>query len=328
MPARRRALLGLAGAALPASVPRPAAARLPSRATLLVPGPEEGGLALWSRRLAEALPRSAAAAVGLDCNVLGGPDGVTAANRFATLAAPDGRTLLVLTGAAGQARLVGDPRARFDLSGWPPVCAVQAPALVVGRAPMPASAAVPLRLGLGSAEAPASAALLALDLMRHRVTPVPGLGPAQAEAALAEGAVEAIVLQGTEALARLAALGARPWFSLDPTPGRAPLPEVPRLFDLLDGGSAPLAAALRSAGACAGLAAAVVVPALTPADHLALWRGAARRWLEEEARIAPAGVLLLAGLEATPLLSAMAAAPEASLAYREWLLRRLRWRAA
>lgn len=330
----RRALLGLAGAAaLPAAVglaPRRARAVLPGMASLLVPGPEDGGLARWARRLAEALVRGATVAVTLEQVVLGGPDGVTAANRFATVAGPDGRTLLVLTGAAVQARLVGEKRAHFDPAGWLPVCAVQALALVAGRRPMPpAGRNAPLRLGLGASDAAGMAALFGLDLLGFAVTPVPGLGPQQAEGALLQGAVDAIVLAGADASARLAALRALPWCSLDPLAAerdggmRDPsAADAPALLALAAGTPAPQFAALRAACAAATTAAAVVLPALTPANLVALWRAAAQRWLEEEARIAPAGLRLCSGVEAAPLLAGLAPGPEALLAYREWLLRR------
>jgi hypothetical protein len=73
-----------------------------------------------------------------------------------------------------------------------------------------------------------------------------------------------------------------------------------------------------------------VLPALTPADPVALWRGAAARWLEDEARpAAAAGTRALSGAEAAPLLlAALAPPPEAVLAYRDWLSQRLNWRAA
>ncbi len=138
-PARRRLLLrGAAGLAAASALPAPAArALLPGHATLLVPGPENGAHERWSSRLAAFLARGAAAPPGVQRKVLGGPDGVTAANRFAALVEPDGRTLLVLSGGAAQARLVGDPRARFEAAGWLPVCAAEGPAVVVGRATWP-----------------------------------------------------------------------------------------------------------------------------------------------------------------------------------------------
>ncbi|MDB5372761.1 MAG: hypothetical protein JWP04_1403, partial [Belnapia sp.] len=301
--------------------------------TLLVPGPEDGPLAHWSARLAAALARSMTIAVQLTQTVLGGPDGVTAANRFATAAAPDGRTLLVLPGAAAQAWLVGDPRARFDGAGWVPVCAVQGPAVVAGRAPLAtaslvASAQAPIRCGFATPDQAGTAALLGMDLLGLPATPVPGLIGPRAEAALAQGAVEAVVLQGADVPARLAALGAKPWFTLDgPGPREPALPEVPTLGELASGGDAALRGAFLAAAANARLVGALLLPALTPSDVVALWRAAAQRWLEEEARTGlPAGIRANAGAELAPVFSPLAPPVEAVLAYREWLMRRLRWK--
>ncbi|WP_043359903.1 hypothetical protein [Belnapia sp. F-4-1] len=318
-PTRRR-LLATALAALPA----PAFALLPATATLLVPGPEDGPLADWSNRLAAALARGSTAAVMLERSVLGGPDGVTAANRFATAAAPDGRSLLVLPGAAAQARLVGDQRARFDGAGWVPVCAAQGPALLAGRGRPPAATA-PLRLGLAAPDQAGAAALLGLDLIGHAATPVLGLAGARADTALAQGMVEAVVMQGGNGLARLAALGAQPWFVLDEQ--RDPsLPEVPAVTELATGGDSTLRAGLLAAAANARLLGAVLLPALTPGDLVALWRAAAQRWLEEERATLSPGIRLSAGADLAPVFSPLAPPPEAVLAYREWLFRRLRWK--
>ncbi len=331
-PLRRRLMLGLAGVL---GLAGGAQAMLPASATLLVPGPEEGGIARWSQRLSDSLARSATAAVRLETQVLGGADGVTAANRFATSAGPDGRSLLVLTGAAAQARLVGDPRARFDPAGWLPVCAAHAPAVVVGRAPRVAAlgaagGGATLRLALDAPDAPRSAALLALDLLGVAAEPVPVPGVEQAMRALAAGEVDTIVLGAAEAAPdRLAALQARPWFTLDLTGPAAEGPggAAPGLGPLLAGAPAARLAALRAAAAAAALPATLMLPALTGADLLALWRGAAERWLEEEARNLPPGVRVLPGAAATPLCAALAPPPEATLAYREWLHQRLGWRA-
>jgi hypothetical protein len=264
---------------------------------------------------------------------------VTAANRFATTAAPDGRTLLVLAGAAAQARLVGDPRARFNAAGWLPVCAAQVPALLVGRGEMPSlqagDARPPVRVALGTADGPRAAALLALDLLGIAATPVPGLTEQQAEEALAQGAVDATLIFGGTAQARMAALQARPWLRLDPAgaPGRGEGPrphaaDPPGLSELLGVASPAMAAALRAVSAALTVPAMVVLPALTQADMVALWRDAARRWLAEEARTAPPGLRLTCGPDTAPLLAALATPPtEAALAYRDWLQRRLHWQA-
>ncbi len=327
LPASRRGLLR-AAAGLAAAGTAPAWALLPAAATLLVPGPEAGPLAHWASRLAAALARGTTTAVTLRQSVLGGPDGVTAANRFATAAAPDGRTLLVLPGAAAQARLVGDLRARFEGAGWAPICAAQGPAVVAGRAGLAAAALAPIRLGIAAPDQAGAVALLGLDLLGLPATPILGLPGERAEAALAQGAVEAVVLQGADVPARLAALGARPWFTLDgPGPRDPALPETPTLGELASGGDAALRAGFVAAAANARLIAALMLPALTPADVVALWRAAAQRWLEEEARTGlPGGVRASAGAELAPVLSPLAPPQEAVLAYREWLLRRLRWR--
>ena len=323
----RRGLLGAAVAAS-AAIPRPARALLPAAATLLVPGPEDGAMANWASRLGAALARGSTTAVTLQQSVLGGPDGVTAANRFATAAAPDGRMLLVLPGAAAQARLVGDQRARFEGAGWLPVCAAQGPAVVAGRASLTAATLAPIRFGCLAPDQSGAVALLGFDLLGLPATPVLGLAGTRAEDALAQGAVEAVVLQGADVPARLAALGAKPWFTLDgPGPRDAALPEVPTLAELATGGDAALRAAFVAGAANARLIGALLLPALTPADVVALWRAAAFRWLEEEARNGlPAGVRVSAGAELAPVLSPLAPSPDAVLAYREWLLRRLRWK--
>jgi hypothetical protein len=327
-PTRRGWLRVGIGAAAGLALGGPARGMLPTAAMLLVPGPENGPFARLAARLAASLTRGATTAIRLGHTALGGPDGVTAANRFVTEGAPDGRTLLLLPGPAPLARMVGDPRARFDATGWLPVCAVQATAMVVGREAMPASGGTP-RFGLGGPDMPGAVGLLGLDLLGVAASPVLGLPPPRAEAALAQGVVEAALLHGADIPARLAAIGARPWFTLEPAGMRDPaLPEVPTLLDLPLGGSPELRAGFAAAAACVRLQAALVLPALTPADVVASWRGAAQRWLEEEARQGwPPGVRALPAAEAAPLVAALAPPPAAALAYREWLLRRLNWRA-
>jgi hypothetical protein len=321
----RRGLLRTA-AALAAVPPGKARAQLPGTATLLVPGPEDGAVARWAMRLSAVLARGTTAAVRLDHSILGGADGVTAANRFATAAGPDGRTLLVLPGAAIAARLAGDPRARFDAAGWLAVCASQASSVVaVRRPPAPGTT---LRFGFGGADSPGAAALLGLDLLGVAAVPVPGLSPMQSEVALAQDAVDAALLQGADLPARIAALGARPWFTLEAPGTRDPaLPDLPALADLPLAGTPPILAGFQAAAAAARLRAALVLPALTPANLVALWRNAAGRWPEEERAATRAGLRALPGTEAAALVAALAPPPEAVLAWREWLLRRLNWRA-
>lgn len=337
---RRRALGALGVALGAATAPTTARAALPGSATLLVPGPEDGALHRFAQRLLAALGRGAGAAVALHAEVLGGADGVTAANRFATAANPDGRALLVLPGAACQARLSGNPRARFDPAGWLPVCAALAPPLVLaGRAPLQAAAGTtPLRIAAGSGPGhPFAGALLGLDLLRIAALPV--FGPAEA-AGPAQGQVDAMVVQvpPAELTAHLAAQGLTPWFVLDAgTAGReAAPPDVPSLSDRLGPGGAalPLAAAARAVAAAARLQAALVLPALTPADLVALWRAAVQRGEDlppSRSGAAPvaeggASARLVPGTETAPLLAAAMPPAEAIAAYRAWLAQRLGWR--
>jgi hypothetical protein len=317
--------LGLAGAS--------AARAQPETAHLLVPGPEEGVLFRWAQRLAAAFARGlvpAAPRIGIEA--VGGPDGVTAANRFATMASPDGRTLLLLPGTACHARLIGDPRARFDPAPWLPVCATQVPWTMLARVALPLGVSPPpaLRLALVGPDHPTTAALLGLDLLGIPAQPVFGLSPSQAEAAVAQDSIEALLVQDGAAAARLEALGGRPWFALG-TEGRAP-----SLAGALDRGAPPaLRGALEAGCAAAQVLAMVVLPALTPADRVAQWRAAAQRWHEEETRLAASpprasGATVgrtVAGPEAAVLLQALAGSAEAQRAYQDWLIQRLRWRA-
>jgi hypothetical protein len=299
---------------------------LPGSASLLVPGPEGGVHARWAERLAQAVAAGAPGAVQVLAEVLGGADGVTAANRFAAEAAPDGRSLLVLAGAAAQARLAGDSRAKFDNAGWLPVCASLGCAVVVGRGPRPTvPGAAPIQVAVGGPEGSGAATLLAMDLLGLAAVPLAGGAMAQWR----DGRAEAMLLSGPAVPGRLAALGAEPWFVLDVAPGErdATLPEVPALADLVAAPAPALLAACRAAGAAARLLAGLVLPALTPADQVALWRNAVQRWLEEEARGGAAEGVAMPGAEAAAIMAVMSPGPEAVLAYREWLLRRLGWQA-
>lgn len=321
----RRTLLA-AGLATAAAGP---AARAAAPASLLVPGPPAAPLAEWGRQLAVALARAGGAGPGLGIMVesLGGPDGVTAANRFATAANPDGRTLLVLAGAAVQARLIGDPRARFDPAGWLPVCAVERPGLLVARAALPqVPLAQPLRLALPAPDHAFAATLLALDLLGIAAQPVFGVAQEDAGAAILQGAADAAVLLGPDAAGRAAALALHPWYTL----GAAAEGTAGLLDTLAPRAPRALLAAVGSAAAAAQCPAAVVLPALTPADPVARWRAAAARWMEEEARPsarAEAQARPLSGPDAAGLLHALAPPAEALAGYRAWLLQRLRWRA-
>ena len=326
--ATRRGVLG-AALALAAGKPGLAAATgVPEAATLLVPGPEDGPAARFAQGAATGLARGLVQAAALRVSVLGGPEGITAANRFAASAAPNGQLLLLLTGAAAQAQLIGEGRARYEPRHWPAVAGSMMPVLVAGRgAPGDTQ---PLRLALPAPAAPEAAALLALDLIGRSATPVflpPGMAP---DAAITAGIADAVVLGGPAPDARATSLGLSPWFVFDDeTAARDPaLPEVPAFGALLpDPGQAELVAGLRAAGAALRVRGLLVLPALTSADSVALWRGAAQRWAEDTPEPVETGARNLAGKEAADALATLCPPAEAQLAYRAWLRRRLNWEA-
>lgn len=331
---RRGALLGGLGVVLAGGAQAQAQApavmggilppAMPDTAALLLPGPEGGAAAQWAARVAAGLARGLPHAVALRMTTLGGPDGVTAANRFATLEGGDGRTLLVLPGAAAHARLIGEGRAQFQMEGWMPICASWQGGILAGRGVMPRPGA-PLRLALPGPEAPEAATLLALELLGYKVTPVFGLGAHLPEAQLARTEYDAMAIAAPSPLRRAARLGLTPWMELD-TPGRRDHPPLPPLADAPSPARPSQVAAIQAGFAAMRLRAALLLPALTSADVVAIWRRAALRWQEEEAKenqetTGPA----LIGIEARTAVSALCPSPDAVLAYREWLLRRLSW---
>jgi hypothetical protein len=191
----------------------------------------------------------------------------------------------------------------------------------------PPDPARPLRLALPGPDAAEAAALMALDLLGYPTQPAFGLGALAAEQALARGEVDAIVLAGPSPLRRAARIGVTPWRELD-THGRRDSPELPPLTDGVAQARPAQVAAAQAGFAALRLRAALVLPALTSADQLSVWRRAALRWQEDEAREAPdTATPALVGAEARTAMSALFPPPEGVLAYREWLLRRLGWQA-
>ncbi|MXP65678.1 hypothetical protein E0493_20210 [Roseomonas sp. M0104] len=305
--------------------PQPAALA-PDRTTLLLPGPEGGVVARWAQDVTTRLARGLPHAVALHSLVLGGPDGVTAANRFATMESGEGRLLLAMPGLAAQARLIGESRAQFDPEGWLPICVSCQPAVLAGRGRYPLAGNRPLRLALSTPGAPETAALLALDLLGHPAVPLFNLTGPAAEAALAANEADAMVIASPAALRRAAELGLTPWLELE-VPGRRDYPELPSTGMAITH-PVPLAAA-EAGFAALRLRTALMLPPLTSADVVAAWRRAALRWQEEEThQSADGAALALVGAEARAVTSALTPSPTAVLAYREWLLRRLGFQAA
>lgn len=328
-PGRRSVVKGFAKVTLATALavqarPLLAGQTVPEAATLLVPGTENGDLARFAAQAAAALARGLVQAASLRVVALGGADGITAANRFATAIPADGRALLLLPGAAAQAHFIGDSRARFEPRDWPAVCGSLQPALLAGRGGL--SESTPLRLALPGPASAETAALLVMELLGRRVQPVFTALP---ELAVSQGVADALVLCGPTAH-RTAGLGVSPWFAFDgPDSARDPaFPALASLGEVLaDHTRHEGLGAARAAGAALRTRALIVLPSLTSADSVSLWRGAAQRWAEEEPEALDFGARRVGGASAAALLATLCPPAQVALAYREWLARRFSWSA-
>lgn len=335
---RRAALALLAGGAVAGSALATgahAATALSDAPVLLVAGPAGGRLARWGTVLAEALTPGLPAGTKLHRVQVGGADGVTGANQFATRAAPDGNTLLLVPGDAALAWAVGDPRARFDAAQWTGVLGATMSCMVCGRAVAPGAA---LRVGMSGPVGHDLAALLGLELAGLATTPVFGvLDQAAAAQALGARAVDVVLLRGDSLPATfgpLAQAGAVPLFTLGDLAGQGHdplLPNVPNLAEFAAmRGAVPhpaLLAAWRGLAAAAQAECALVLPYLTPAALVALWRKAAAQATALPAVHEVAGASRVATDPAAQGL-AQALAPDvaALAALRAWLAERLSWK--
>ena len=355
---RRGALLALVGlpllarsrravAARPRFIPQamaaPAAA-FPDGATILVAGPDGGTTDAWTRVIVPALAQALPPETQIHKTASGGPDGVTGANQFYARGAPDGQTALLAPGAAAVAWLVGDPRAQFDAGRWVPVLGGATSGVVVARVgPSVFGPGGRPRIAADSPTGAALPALLGIDLLGARGTPHFGLvAPEQARDALQQGAVDAVFVGGhnvPERVAALAPAGGQPVFSLGARNAegvmvRDPLfPDLPTLTDMSASlGGAPLAGPLYEAWCAVATASqldfGLVLPPLTPAAMVALWRRAGR-----QAALAPEMQAAAAALSVRPLANPAATAPIAAnapalLALRRWLVTSFNWQPA
>jgi hypothetical protein len=314
----------------------------PDTATMLIAGPENGSLDRWNRVVQPALALSLPSDARLRRICVGAADGVTGANQFSARTAPDGQTILMAPGEAILARLVGDPRAQYDVSSWVFVMAALSPGVMVAR-PGAVGPERKVRIATAGPAGPDLPAILGLELLGARTEILPAMAPDSEGPALAGGSVDAVFLRGHRVPLRaeqLAALGCQPIFSLgildaEGKPARcASFPEVPTLPELYAGirgqfPAGPLVAAWRAASIASQLDFAVVLPQLTPAAMVALWRHAgteATATLDVQATALSLGVRPLAGPEATATV-ALAVVDEAALStLRRWLAERFGWR--
>jgi hypothetical protein len=322
-----------------------AAAPFPDGARVLVAGPDNGALNRWADTVLPPLEQSLPPDSSVRRVVLGGPDGVTGANQFEVRGAPDGLTVLLVPGQAVLAWMVGDPRAQFDVGHWVPVMAGVTPGLVAGR---PGALVRNGRIRVASA-GPASLdlpALLGCDLLGARPEAVSGLtDPAAAQNAFAQGAVDAVFLRGhgvPEQFAMFGSVGAQKLFTLGApdvagqTERDPALPDVPHLAELYEARAGrkpagPLYSAWSAAAAAAQLEFALVLPQLTPAAMVSLWRRAgteATAATGVQTVAAAFGVRPLGGPAATASTAAAAAHLAALLELRRWLAARFNWQPA
>jgi hypothetical protein len=345
-------LLGRSGFARAANaVPNPtapvAAIPFPEGVTVLVAGPDGGGLCRWGEVVGAALAQTLPSGPKVATTCTGGTDGVTGANQFEARVPPDGTTVLLTPGAAALDWLVGDPRAHFDAGHWVPVMAGVAPAVVMVRpAVLPLAAGHVVRLAAAAPVGPQLPALLGFDLLGAHLEPVFGLIEQDAAiAAFATGKVDAVLACGAnvpEQVAQLRAAGGQPLFSLGTVgsggaSGRdAAFGEVPtwaELHALLYGTvpSGPRYDAFRAAAAATQLEFGLVLPQLTSAAMIALWRRAA-----DQAAAAPGVQNLATAFTVRPLEGVAAAAATISIAadtaalldLRGWLATRFNWHPA
>ena len=341
-PLRRRHMLGvLAGLSMTGPIGR---ARAADGATLLVAGPDGGMLDRWSRviqtTLAQALPPN----TDLRRQSVGGADGVTAANQFDARTEPDGHTVLLAPGEAALAWLVGDPRARFDLTRWVSVLAGVTPGLIVARA----GAIAPGKRVRVPTAGPASAdlpGLLALELLGAKTELVPAIKPEALGAAFGSGKIDAVVLRGYhvpgQAQALATAGAARPVFSLGALDEAGhlvrciafpELPSFPETYAAQHPGAAPaVLAAWQAAAVAAQTDFALILPHLTPADMVAMWRHAgseAAASLDMQALATELGIRTVGGAAAAATAGGAVANQTAVTALRNWLADRYKWKAA
>jgi len=325
--------------------PAYAEAPFPDGAAILVAGPKDGAMDRWASLLRPALGQSLDPAIAMRQSDAGGADGVTGANQFDARVAPDGHTVLLAPGEAVLDWLVGDPRAQFDVGHWMPVMACTAPAVVVGR-PAAFADGGAVRIAAAHPAGHELPAILGIELLGGRAQLVPDATDSETLGdALARNALDAVLLRGhrvPEQVKELARMGVVPIFTLGMHDDAGALvrpaafpdtPTLPELYATRRG--APLGGPIRDGWSAAATASqlefALVLPQLTPAAMVALWRragAAAAGALDVQAAALPLGVDLLGGPAATAAVTPAAANQAALQALRQWLTHRFNWRPA
>ena len=322
---RRGLVLGGVASAVGGS--RRARAEALPQCTLLVAGPPGARLDGWAGLLARTLGQTLSGHAALPVQNVGGLDGVTGANQFEARGEPDGSVALLVPGSAALSWLVGDTRVRFDPGRWVPLWAGAGSAVLVSRVPL-----VPGRTIRVAAEGPAGPELpvfIALDLLGIDGRPV---GAASPDAVLLRGSDVAAGMQtasssGMVPVMTLGLIGPDGTITRDPQ-----FPDVPTAFDLLGPrAQLPLAGALRTAALVVQLQAGLVLPQLTPAALVALWRAACAPLLADPELAVQAGRLgtrMVPAAAAAECTSRIAGDQNLLLTLRRWLATRYLWQPA
>lgn len=317
----RRLLLACAGLGAPALALGAAA---PTE-TMLVAGPPNGRLYRWASVIGPAIGRGLPSRTPLDCRAVGGIDGVTGANQFEARAEPDGSTALLVPGSAVVSWMTGESRAQFDFARWVPVWAGMCSAVLVGRSALTRGSH--LRIAAPGPTGSVLPALLALDLLG---IPTSLSRAEDADAAMlagpgAEAAALAAGRSGMRPLMTFGLLGADGSSTRD-----ASFPAVPTALELVGGGApADMTGALRAAALAVQMDACIMLPALTPAASVSLWRHASIALQQDELFQEQASQLSARCVYADVVAAYtgnVAGSRASLLALREWLATRYDWR--
>lgn len=311
---------------------------------ILVGGLPGGRTDRWAHAISLGLQTILSPNTALRIETAGGRDGVTGANRLQTLVAADGHTGALLPGAAAIAYLTGDLRVHFRPGEWIPILAGINPGVIVVRGGLARLARPnPLRLAAAAPESPDLAAILAFERLGVPIAPIFGLRDVSAVArAFRLGEADAVLLAGEDIPADLASLQAADGSAIctlgspdqdGGTKRDQHFPALPTVEELaLSRNVATLPAALERAYqavlAASRLDFVLILPRLTPAVSVALWRQAALGATGQSAlqSAAAASAISLTVESAGLALSPIAAPPDALLALRQFLFTRFGWR--
>ncbi|MGE0417260.1 MAG: hypothetical protein AB7O80_10665 [Acetobacteraceae bacterium] len=342
-PGRRAVLAALAGLPFARQAgAMPSAITLPqSSSTLLIGGPDGGILDNWGRIMEPPLAQGLREPAIKRASV-GGIDGVTAANQFTARGEPDGQTALMTPGEAILAWAIGDPRAKYDVGRWTAVMSCMTPGAVIFR-PGTVASRKPVRVASAGFATADLTALLGLELLGSVAVPVPVARPADLLPVFAQRAVDAVLVRGHnvgDQARPFIQAGGEPLFSLGRHDGSGRMArceffsEVPTLaeaYATMAGPMppSPLAEAWVTCAVASQLEFMMVLPHLTPAAQVALWRQASVETVasQDMQTMAQAfGVRPVAGADAAARTRGAAAHQNALTALRQWLAGRFNWR--